>query len=62
EGLAIMEQLLGHTTGLAVPKFAIDLPGGGGKVQLLPGSPLPDGKIHTFRNFRGVYCDYPDPE
>jgi lysine 2,3-aminomutase len=62
EGLAIMGQLHGHTSGLAVPKFAIDLPGGGGKVQLLPDYALPEGKVHTFRNFRGGYCDYPDPE
>jgi lysine 2,3-aminomutase len=62
EGLAIMGQLHGHTSGLAVPKFAIDLPGGGGKVQLLPDHALPGGKVHTFRNFRGGYCDYPDPE
>lgn len=62
EGLAIMDQLLGHTSGLAVPKFAIDLPGGGGKVQLLPGCSLSAGKVHRFRNFRGEYCDYPDPD
>jgi hypothetical protein len=35
-GVAILEQLRGHTTGLAVPHLAVDLPGGGGKVTLQP--------------------------
>ena len=35
-GSAILEQLRGHTTGLAVPHLAVDLPGGGGKVTLQP--------------------------
>jgi lysine 2,3-aminomutase len=34
--LKIMSGLQGHTSGLCVPHFAIDLPGGGGKVPLLP--------------------------
>ncbi|MEN8143224.1 MAG: KamA family radical SAM protein, partial [Thermodesulfobacteriota bacterium] len=36
QGLEIMRALIGHTSGLAVPRFAIDLPGGYGKVPLLP--------------------------
>ena len=36
EGVEILEQLRGHTTGLAVPHLAVDLPGGGGKVTLQP--------------------------
>ena len=35
-GLNIMRGLQGHTSGLCVPHFAIDLLGGGGKVPLLP--------------------------
>src|SRR5262249_11573813 len=35
-GIEILESLRGHTTGLAVPHLAIDLPGGGGKVTLQP--------------------------
>ena len=35
-GVEILEQLRGHTTGLAVPHLAVDLPGGGGKVTLQP--------------------------
>jgi lysine 2,3-aminomutase len=35
-GLEIISRLQGHTSGLCVPRFMIDLPGGGGKVPLLP--------------------------
>jgi len=61
-GLAIMRQLHGHTSGLAIPKFAVDLPGGGGKVQLLPDHEVSSGRIHSFRNFQGKCCSYPDPD
>lgn len=36
KGLDIMRNLQGHTSGLCVPHFAVDLPGGGGKILLLP--------------------------
>lgn len=36
KGMDIMSSLQGHTSGLCVPHFAIDLPGGGGKVLLTP--------------------------
>jgi len=35
-GLEIIASLQGHTSGLCVPHFVIDLPGGGGKVPLIP--------------------------
>jgi lysine 2,3-aminomutase len=35
-GLDIMDAMHGHISGLCVPHFAIDLPGGGGKVRLVP--------------------------
>jgi lysine 2,3-aminomutase len=35
-GLAIMRQLIGHTSGLADPTYALDAPGGGGKIPLTP--------------------------
>ena len=38
KGLDIMKDLMGHTSGMAVPYFVIDAPGGGGKVRLLPNS------------------------
>jgi lysine 2,3-aminomutase len=36
-GLEILERMRGHTSGLAVPHLAVDLPGGAGKVTLQPG-------------------------
>ena len=38
KGLDIIKDLMGHTSGMAVPFFVIDAPGGGGKVRLLPNS------------------------
>ncbi|MBN1188765.1 MAG: KamA family radical SAM protein [Dehalococcoidales bacterium] len=60
-GLSIIEGLRGHTSGLAVPTFAIDLPSGGGKVSLQPDYVLShtrerlilrnyQGRVITFRN------------
>jgi lysine 2,3-aminomutase len=36
KGLEIYDSLRGHTSGLCVPSFVIDAPGGGGKVPILP--------------------------
>ncbi len=36
-GVSILDRLRGHTSGLAVPHLAVDLPGGAGKVTLQPG-------------------------
>ena len=36
KGLEIIEHLRGWTSGLAVPHFVIDAPGGGGKIPLIP--------------------------
>lgn len=35
-GLNIIEHLRGHTSGMAVPHFVVDAPGGGGKIPMLP--------------------------
>jgi len=35
-GLEIIQALRGWTSGLAMPHFVIDAPGGSGKVPLLP--------------------------
>ncbi|HET9451861.1 MAG TPA: KamA family radical SAM protein, partial [Aggregicoccus sp.] len=63
KGIEILEQLRGHTTGLAVPHLAVDLPGGGGKVTLQPDYLLERGAQQTvFRNFKGERYAYPEPE
>ena len=36
KGLEIMQKLRGYTSGLAIPHFVIDAPGGGGKIPVLP--------------------------
>jgi lysine 2,3-aminomutase len=61
EGLAIMRTLIGHTSGLALPRFAIDLPGGFGKVPLLPDYQAEEATGWTFRNYQGQSCSYLDP-
>jgi len=62
-GVAILEQLRGHTTGLAVPHLAVDLPGGGGKVTLQPEYVVERrGHETVFRNYRGEPYVYPEPE
>jgi lysine 2,3-aminomutase len=54
KGLEIIEGLRGWTSGLAVPHFVIDAPGGGGKIPLLPEyvERLTEEEI-VLRNFRG---------
>ena len=62
EGVSIIENLRGHTTGYAVPQFVIDGPGGGGKIPINPNYVVDssEGKI-TLRNYEGGIFDYPDP-
>jgi lysine 2,3-aminomutase len=63
KGVEIIDQLRGHTSGLAVPHFAVDLPGGGGKVTLQPEYVLERGAGQTvLRSFRGKAYRYPEPE
>jgi lysine 2,3-aminomutase len=58
-GLAIMEQLRGHTTGYAVPQYVIDAPGGGGKVPINPEYLLSnDGERVVIRNYEGKIFEY----
>ena len=56
-GIRIMDHLRGRVSGLAVPTFVVDLPGGGGKVPLLPEYALEKGRNRwVFRNYqRGVF-------
>ncbi len=61
KGLEIIESLRGHTTGLAVPTYVVDAPGGGGKIPLMPNylvSAAP-GRV-VLRNFEGAMFSYPD--
>ena len=61
-GVRIMDALRGHVSGLAVPQYVVDLPGGGGKVSLVPDyvTGKGDGQWH-FRNYRGERFSVVDP-
>ena len=62
-GLEIMDKLRGHTSGLAVPYFVIDAPGGGGKIPLLPQYVLGRaGNQIILRNYKYDIYTYPDVE
>src|ERR1043165_3869107 len=54
KGLEIVKALRGWTSGLAVPHFVIDSPGGGGKVPLLPEyvEQMNEQEV-VFRNYAG---------
>jgi lysine 2,3-aminomutase len=61
-GLKIIEGLRGHTSGLAVPAFVIDLPDGGGKVPLQPNYVLKRNKEELIlRNYEGNLFRYRNP-
>jgi len=62
DGIEIIEQLRGHTTGYAIPQFVIDAPGGGGKVPLNPDYVLlRDEQRVLIRNYEGKTFEYPEP-
>jgi len=60
DGLAIMRQLIGHVSGMAVPTFSLDAPGGGGKIPLTPEYVNRYGDILEFINYQGKPCCYPN--
>src|SRR5690348_10020175 len=62
KGLEIVKALRGWTSGLAVPHFVIDSPGGGGKVPLLPEyvEEINDDEV-IFRNYEGKRFVYKQP-
>jgi lysine 2,3-aminomutase len=59
-GLNIMSHLRGRLSGIGVPQYMIDLPGGGGKIPLLPEYVLEEGPRELkVRNFEGQVFTYP---
>lgn len=61
-GLRLMDALSKRLSGLATPTFAVDLPGGEGKIALTPDSPLRtrgDGTVELTRA-DGTTVSYPD--
>ena len=63
KGIEIMENLIGHTSGFAVPRYVVDAPGGGGKIPVLPNYLL-TWSVHkvVLRNYEGMICTYQEPE
>lgn len=62
DGIDIIEQLRGHTTGYAIPQFVIDGPGGGGKIPVNPDYVLlRDEQRILIRNYEGKTFEYPEP-
>ncbi|MCX8124337.1 MAG: KamA family radical SAM protein [Spirochaetes bacterium] len=61
KGIEMIAGLRGHTTGLAVPHYVIDAPGGGGKIPLLPQycQGVDDDSI-VLKNYEHKYFYYPD--
>lgn len=62
KGFEIMEELRGHTSGLALPTFVIDAPGGGGKIPVMPNYLLTlTDDCAVMRNYRGMMSAYANP-
>ena len=63
KGLDIIRDLMGHISGMAVPYFVIDAPGGGGKVRLLPNSVVEHNKDEVvITNYEGKVFRYSQPD
>jgi lysine 2,3-aminomutase len=62
KGLEIIRALRGWTSGLGVPHFVIDAPGGGGKIPILPEyvESVTDDEV-VLRNYAGEVFRYPLP-
>lgn len=63
KGIEIIESLRGHTSGLCIPTFVVDAPGGGGKIPVMPNyliSQMP-GRI-ILRNYEGFITAYTEPD
>ena len=63
KGLEIIQALRGWTSGMAVPHFVIDAPGGGGKIPLLPEyvQAITEDEV-ILRNYAGKKYRYPLPK
>ncbi|MBN2371016.1 MAG: lysine 2,3-aminomutase [Vicinamibacteria bacterium] len=63
KGIEIIESLIGHTSGFAVPTYVIDAPGGGGKIPVMPNYLISwsTNKV-VLRNYEGVITTYKEPD
>lgn len=61
KGIEIMQKLQGNLSGMCIPKFVLDSPGGGGKIPISPRyiqRVLPEGII--LKNYQGKTIFYPE--
>ncbi len=63
KGIEIIESLIGHTSGLCVPTYVIDAPGGGGKIPVMPQYLISwsTNKV-ILRNYEGIITTYKEPD
>ncbi len=63
KGIEIIESMIGHTSGLAVPTYVIDAPGGGGKIPIMPNYIISwsTNKV-ILRNYEGIITSYKEPD
>lgn len=62
KGIEIIENLRGHTSGMAVPTFVVDAPGGGGKIPVMPDYLISQTeKRVVLRNYEGMITSYTQP-
>ena len=62
KGIELIQSLHGNISGLAVPQYVIDAPGGGGKVPILSRDQIRrEGDDIVFLNYEGKEYRYPDP-
>jgi lysine 2,3-aminomutase len=63
KGIEIIESLIGHTSGFAIPTYVIDAPGGGGKIPVMPNYLISwsTNKV-VLRNYEGVITTYKEPD
>jgi lysine 2,3-aminomutase len=63
KGIEIMENLIGHTSGFAIPSYVIDAPEGGGKIPILPTYMISRSTNKVIlRNYEGVITSYKEPD
>lgn len=62
KGIEIIENLIGHTSGLSIPTYVVDAPGGGGKIPIMPNYIISwsTNKV-ILRNYEGVITTYEEP-
>ena len=62
-GIEMIEYLRGHTSGLAIPTFCVDAPGGGGKIPVSPQYLISQSADRVvLRNFEGGVYTYTQPK